>query len=295
MMCLQNIDPIAFEVGTLSVRWYGIFITLAILIGYGVACFNAKKRGISLDFMLELFLWVVPFAILFARLSYVLFHPSDFIVHSWSDVVEIFAIWEGGISILGAIPGGALGAFIACKRNKIRFGDVLDVIAPGLVLGQALGRWGNFANQELYGRAVTDAAYQVFPFAVYIDAQHGWFQATFFYEMVLNLIGFAIIMTVFYRSKKSLMTFMTYLCWYMVVRAIMEVFRDDAVSVGGIRIGVLGCSIAAGIAMILVVLIYVNKLRTGDVSVPTPKGQVPQPPKAESALDDEGDLMNKGE
>ncbi len=273
MMCLQNIDPIAFEVGTLSVRWYGIFITLAILIGYGVACFNAKKRGISLDFMLELFLWVVPFAILFARLSYVLFHPSDFIVHSWSDVVEIFAIWEGGISILGAIPGGALGAFIACKRNKIRFGDVLDVIAPGLVLGQALGRWGNFANQELYGRAVTDAAYQKFPFAVYIDAQHGWFQATFFYEMVLNLIGFAIIMTVFYRSKKSLMTFMTYISWYMVVRAIMEVFRDDAVSVGGIRIGVLGCSIAAAIAMIITVLIYVNKIRTGAVSVPAPKGE----------------------
>ena len=280
MMCLQNIDPIAFEVGTLSVRWYGIFITLAILIGYGVACFNAKKRGISLDFMLELFLWVVPFAILFARLSYVLFHPADFIVHSPSDVVEIFAIWEGGISILGAIPGGALGAFIACRRNKIRFGDILDVIAPGLVLGQALGRWGNFANQELYGRAVTEAAYQKFPFAVFIDATHspngiaGWYQATFFYEMVLNLIGFAILMCVFRRSKKNLMTFMTYICWYMVVRAIMEVFRTDAVIVGNVRIGVLGCSIAAGIAMIFTVLIYANRIHTGKVSVPEVEGEV---------------------
>lgn len=273
MICLQNIDPIAFEVGSLSVRWYGIFITLAILIGYGVTCFNAKKRGISVDFMLELFLWVVPFAILFARLSYVLFHPADFTVHSLKDFGEIFAIWEGGISILGAIPGGALGAFIACRMNKIRFADVLDVIAPGLVLGQALGRWGNFANQELYGMAITDPTYQKFPFAVYIDAQHGWFQATFFYEMVLNLIGFALLMIVFYRSKKSLMTFMTYLCWYMVVRAIMEVFRADAVSVGSIRIGVLGCSIAAGIAMILAVLIYSNKLHTGDVSLPTAKGE----------------------
>ena len=267
-MCIKNIDPIAFEIGSLSVRWYGIFITLAILIGYGVACFNAKKRGLSVDFMLELFLWVVPFAILFARLSYVLFHPSDFIVRDIKDVGEIFAIWEGGISILGAIPGGALGAFIACKRNKVRVATVLDVIAPGLVLGQALGRWGNFANRELYGMAVTNPAYQKFPFAVFIDAETGWFQATFFYEMVLNLIGFAILTCVFYRSKKNLMTFMTYLCWYMVVRAIMEVFRSDAIVAGGVRIGVLGCSIAAGIAMIITVLIYVNKIYTGAVMLP---------------------------
>ena len=147
----------------------------------------------------------------------------------------------------------------------------MDVIVPGLVLGQALGRWGNFANQELYGMAVTDPAYQKFPFAVFIDAENGWFQATFFYEMVLNLIGFVLITLVFYRSKKNLMTFMTYLVWYMVVRAIMEVFRSDAVIVGGVRIGVLGCSIAAGIAMILTVLIYVNKIHTGDVSVPEMK------------------------
>ena len=267
-MCIKNIDPIAFEIGSLSVRWYGIFITLAILIGYGVACLNAKKRGLTVDFMLELFLWVVPFAIVFARLSYVLFHPADFIVHDIKDVGEIFAIWEGGISILGAIPGGALGAFIACKRNKVKVSTVLDIIAPGLVLGQAIGRWGNFANQELYGMAVTDPAYQKFPFAVFIDAENGWFQATFFYEMVLNLIGFAILMWVFYRSKKNLMTFMTYLCWYMVVRAIMEVFRSDAIVAGGVRIGVLGCSIAAGIAMIITVLIYVNKIHTGAVMLP---------------------------
>ena len=267
-MLLKNIDPIAFEVGSLSVRWYGIFITLAILAGYGVACLNAKKRGITFDFMLELFLWVVPFAIVFARLFYVVFHPADFPIHSFKDFGSVFAIWEGGISILGAIPGGALGAFIACKRNKVQLASVLDIIAPGLVLGQALGRWGNFANQELYGMAITNPSYQKFPFAVFIDAENGWFQATFFYEMVLNLIGFAIIMCVFQRSKKNLMTFMTYMIWYMVVRAIMEVFRVDAVIAGGVRVGVLGCSIAAGIAMIVTVLIYVNKIHTG-----TPKPQ----------------------
>ncbi|MBO4473241.1 MAG: prolipoprotein diacylglyceryl transferase [Clostridia bacterium] len=267
MVILANIDPIAFHIGSLTVRWYGIFITAAILIGYAVTCINARKRGISFDFLLELFLWVVPIAILFARLSYVLFHPKDFAVHSWADFVNIFAIWEGGISILGAIPGGALGVFFACKRNKVPVSYVLDVIAPGLVLGQALGRWGNWANQELYGKPILDTAWQVFPIAVYIDAERGWFQATFFYEMVLNLIGFAILMCVFYKSKRNLMTFMTYLCWYMVVRAIMEVFRVDAVSAGGVKVGVLGCSIAAAVAMVVTVLIYANRLHTG---VPKP-------------------------
>ena len=266
-MILANIDPVAFHIGSLTVRWYGIFITAAILIGYVVTCLNARKRGISVDFLLELFLWVVPIAILFARLSYVLFHPKDFTVHSWADFVNIFAIWEGGISILGAIPGGALGVFLACKRNKVPVSYVLDVIAPGLVLGQALGRWGNWANQELYGKPITDPAWQVFPIAVFIDAENGWFQATFFYEMVLNLIGFAILMCVFHKSRRNLMTFMTYLCWYMVVRAIMEVFRADAVSAGGIRIGVLGCSIAAAISMVITVMIYAGKLHTG---VPKP-------------------------
>ncbi len=262
-MIIANINPVAFHIGSLTVRWYGLFITLAIVSGFIVACINAKKRGIKVDFMMELFLWVVPIAVVFARISYVLFHPQDYIIHNWSDVLRLIAIWEGGISILGAIPGGALGAFIACKRNKVPLSYVLDVIAPGLILGQALGRWGNWANQELYGRAVTDPAWQVFPISVFIDAENGWFQATFFYEMVLNLIGFAILMCVFYRSKRNLMTFMTYLCWYMVVRAIMEVFRSDAVSVGPVRIGVLGCAIAAGIAMLITVLIYVGKIRTG--------------------------------
>ena len=274
-MILSAIDPIAFRIGSLSVRWYGIFITSAILIGYLVACFLAKKkRGISFDFMLELFLWVVPIAILFARLSYVLFHPKDFIVRSGSDFLEIFAIWKGGISILGAIPGGALGVFLACKRNKIPFAEVMDSVAPGLVLGQALGRWGNWANQELYGKPITNEAFQVFPIAVYIDAEGGWFQATFFYEMVLNLIGFGIIFCVFYRSKKNLVTFMSYLTWYMIVRAIMEIFRADAVSVGSVRIGVLGCAIAAVASLVITVLITVRKIKTGTPRILTVKGDI---------------------
>jgi len=270
---MKNIDPVAFYLPFGShppVTWYGIFITTAILIGFVVACILAKRRGIVTDFMLELFLWVVPLAVVFARVAYIVFHPSQYPVHSWADFGKLFAINEGGISILGAIPGGALGAYFACKRNKVPYSYVLDVIAPALVLGQALGRWGNWANQELYGREILDPAYQKFPFAVYIDLEGGWFQATFFYEMVLNLIGFAILMAVFYRSNKNLMTFIAYLCWYMVVRSVMEIFRDDAVIVGGVHIGVLGCAIAAGVSMVIAILIYCHKIRTGSPKVLAP-------------------------
>ncbi|HCU56225.1 MAG TPA: prolipoprotein diacylglyceryl transferase, partial [Clostridiales bacterium] len=123
---MPNIDPVAFHLGSLTVRWYGIFITVAILSGYIVSCLNAKRRGVKLDMMLEVFLFAVPLAILGARLSYVLFHAKDFSVHSWSDFLRIFAIRKGGISILGAIPGGALGVYIACKINKVPLSYLLD-------------------------------------------------------------------------------------------------------------------------------------------------------------------------
>ncbi len=265
---LLSINPIAFEIGSISVRWYGIIITAAILIGYGYSIYEAKRHNISFDFMLELFLWVVPLAIVFARIAYVVFHIGEFFPCStWDDFVYIFAVWEGGISILGAIPGGALGVYIATKRYKISFCETLDVAAPGLILGQALGRWGNFINQELYGEAITNIAHQWFPLAVYIDGEAGWFQATFFYEMVLNLVGFAILVLISRNNNKNLTVFISYLAWYMIVRAIMESIRADAVSVGSVKIGVLGCSIAAVGAVIIFIMIKLNKIHTGEPNI----------------------------
>ncbi len=274
-MLLAN--PVAFHIGSLAIYWYGIIITLAILIAFGVVVYDSKRRKFTMDFMLELFLWVIPLAIVFARLAYVLFHASDFPLKSWEDLWVIISTRDGGISILGAIPGGALGAALACKHNKINYAEVLDMIAPGMVLGQALGRWGNFVNQELYGQQVLNENLQHFPFAVQIDThyvtdeagrvvdviENGWFQATFFYEMVLNLIGFAVLWLISRKSKKNLTVFMSYLAWYCAVRAVMESIRTDAVSVGGVKIGVVGCALAAVLAFIVILLIVFNKIRLG--------------------------------
>lgn len=273
------LNPVAFTLfGKISVYWYGIIITGAIIAGTTYVFFDCKRRKKNIDYLLTLFLWVVPLAIIFARLAYVLFHVSDFFpVNSWADFGEIFNVRGGGISILGAIPGGILGAFINGKIHKgINFSEVLDMLAPGMILGQALGRWGNFVNQELYGAEITNPSLQWFPLAVKIDEHYvydetgklvnilrdHWFQATFFYEMVLNLIGFAVIVFIGHKTKKNLVCLFAYVAWYCVVRAIMESIRTDAVVVGGVHIGVVGCSIAAGIAVVFIVLILTGVLKT---------------------------------
>ena len=273
------LNPVAFTLfGKISVYWYGIIITGAILAGTTYVFFECKRRKKDFDYLLTLFLWVVPLAIVFARLAYVLFHVGDFFpIESWADFGEIFNVRGGGISILGAIPGGVLGALINAKIHKgFNFSEVLDMLAPGVILGQALGRWGNFVNQELYGAEITNESLQWFPLAVKIDTHYvydeagklvdvlhdHWFQATFFYEMVLNLLGFAIIVVIGHKSKKNLVCILAYVAWYCVVRAIMESIRTDAVVVNGVHIGVVGCAIVAAIAVLFMVLIETGVIKT---------------------------------
>ena len=272
-------NPTAFTLfGKFPVYWYGIIITGAILAGTTYVLFECKRRKKNYEYMLTLFLWTVPFAVLFARLAYVLFHVSDFFpLESFADFGEIFNVRAGGISILGAVPGGILGAFINAKIHKeINFSEVLDMLAPGMILGQALGRWGNFVNQELYGAEITNEAWQHFPIAVQIDTHYvydengiltdilkdHWFQATFFYEMVLNLIGFAIIVVIGHKTKKNLVCLFAYIAWYCAVRAVMESIRTDAVVVGGVHIGVVGCAIASALAVLMIVLIEIGVIKT---------------------------------
>ena len=184
----------------------------------------------------------------------------------------------------GPALGGVLGAFInyvITKKsknatNKMDFRELLDILAPSMILGQALGRWGNFVNQELYGAEITNPKFQCFPFAVQIDVhpvyENGvfvtnlydhWFQATFFYEMVLNLIGFAIIVIIGRKCKKNLAPLTFYLTWYLAVRSVMESLRTDAVVSNGIHVGVVGCAIGAAISFIIFVLILTNVIHTG--------------------------------
>lgn len=269
---LLSINRVAFKIGNLEIYWYGIIITAAILIATIYCVFEFKRHKASVDYVLTLFLWVIPLAVIFARLAYVIFHPSDFFPFVsggretwWEGFLNMWDIRSGGISILGAIPGGALGAFLnhITNKEKVNFMEVLDCLAPAMILGQALGRWGNFVNQELYGKIVTNPDWQFFPFAVYIEKMSGWYQATFFYEMVLNLIGFAILVIIGRKVKKNLASLTFYLTYYLAVRSFMESLRSDAVAANGIRVGVVGCAIGAVLAFTVFMLICFDVIKTG--------------------------------
>jgi len=176
-----------FTIFGLNVKFYGILMASAMLIGVILACKNAKSRGLTSDNIFALALYILPLAIIGARLVYVL--GAD---HSYT-FLEMIKIWEGGMSIYGGIIGGAVGVLVFCLIHKKNFLDVADVAVVSLILGQAIGRWGNFFNQEVYGRIITDPSWQWFPFGVLLDNGE-WHYALFFYEFLLNLAIFVLLL-----------------------------------------------------------------------------------------------------
>ncbi len=213
-----------FGIEWLNIRWYSFIICIGICAGIAVGLLLAKKRGYSSDLPLDLVLVCIPLAFLFARIYYVAF--------SWEyykdDLLSIFAVWEGGIAFYGGFSGAVFGAWLFSRRNKIPFGDILDVGAPALILGQAIGRWGNFINQEAYGNLITNTSLKWFPYGVYIDNLGEWHQATFFYESIWNLLVFFALLWYFKRARRKGNVFVLYLVLYGAGRAYIEGLRTDS-------------------------------------------------------------------
>ncbi len=264
---LSSISNIAFTLFGRPVYWYGIIVTTAIVCAYLLYLFLAKKRGIDIDFSLELFIWIVLLAVLCCRLFYVIprkeYFPKDF---GWSDFVRIFDISEGGLTIIGGIFGGALGVLFCCLRNKkYSFAKVADCVAIALLLGQIIGRWGNFFNQELFGIEITNPKLQFFPFAVYIDRLGGWYCGLFFYEGFINAIGLitAILLNLKFKDKIKPMTMtLAYISWYAIVRGSLEFLKYEHKTFGGSNVGVVQviCFVIAPIAIVLTVLNQMGKI-----------------------------------
>lgn len=250
----------AFHIGSLSVEWYGLIIVIGMIVGLAYACWQSKKVGLTPDDIIELFLWLIPLAIVFARLLYVLPRFDEYfgnkLLHGWEKFVHIIAIWEGGITIIGGLLGGLIGAVFFSLRHKkqTNFLNVVDLVVVPVFLGQIIGRWGNFVNQEAFGLPITNKALQFFPFGVYITDANGvsgdfktivdqhiaaggggnWFCATFFYEGVWNAIGVAIAVALWrkdYQKKYPGILMIFYLFWYCLGRFWLEFLRMDAVPV----------------------------------------------------------------
>ena len=240
-----------------TIAWYGIIIAIGMVIAVIIAIYNAKKRGLKADDIFLLALYVIPIAVVGARLYYVAFAERTY--SFW----EIFKIWEGGLAIYGGVIGGAIGAALYCIIHKKNFLLVADVIMPSLILAQGIGRWGNFVNGEAYGYEVTDPAWQWFPFAVDIDGT--WHLATFFYESYWDIMVFYVLMIVYSNVKKNGVTMCGYFIGYGIGRAIIEGLRTDSLYLWntGIRVSqALSILLVIG-GIIGLILIYTIKRKRG--------------------------------
>lgn len=225
-----KVESIAFTLFGRDVAWYGIIITFAMLVGLVGAVLLSKKIKLKSDDLLEMFLIAIPMAIIFARLGYVIVRPYEYYIiqgFNFQDFINIFAVWDGGMTIITGAPGGILGGYIWCRWRKADFLRITDAIICIVILSQAIGRWGNFFNQEIFGAAINNPSWQWFPAAVYIAREGGFYQATFFYEMVLNVIGFVVMYLVSRRLLVKGHGIPLYAITYGLVRFILEFMRDD--------------------------------------------------------------------
>ena len=249
-----------------DIYWYGMLIASAFLIAYFVTNFLCKKRGYKNDLTTDMLIICIIGAIVGARLYYVIFSWESYYIKGnlAATLGNIFDIREGGLAIYGGIIGCILGLFIYSKTKKMRVLSLLDVCAPSLALGQAIGRWGNFFNQEAHGAFVEDKALQFFPYAVYLDDPKGaepagWYQATFFYESMWCLLIFAVLLFIFFRQKYHGQITLTYLALYGFERGIVEWLRTDQLTVGGVPISAILSIILCVMATSLIVILAIKK------------------------------------
>lgn len=223
-----TVESVAFEIGSISISWYGLIITFGMILSLVYAILVNKRVGLTVDDALEIFLCAVPLGILCARFGHVFARPDEYFPspYTWDDFLEIFRIWDGGLTILTGVVGGVLGAFLWTRWRKVDFIKGTDHILYIMLLAQGIGRWGNFFNQEIYGQLVTDPSLQWFPYAVYIASKGGFYQAVFFYESMSNLACFiAIAILVRHINVKGWGT-CAYLFSYSTIRFILEFFRN---------------------------------------------------------------------
>lgn len=229
-------NPILFDLGFIKIYWYSIMIFIALLIGGWLVLKEAKRFKIPEDFVTNLFFFAIPISILGARLYYVLFNWSYYSMH----LVEIFKIWEGGLAIHGGLLFGLLWVIFYTKKYKINTLKMLDMIVVGLIIGQAIGRWGNFFNGEAHGPATTLEFLQGLHLPEFIirgmNIGGVYYQPTFLYESIWCLIGF-IVLIIVRRTKYIKVGQLTgiYLIWYSIGRFLIESLRTDSLMLFGFK------------------------------------------------------------
>lgn len=234
---IEPLNRLAITLGPLHIYWYGIIIAAGALLGLILAIREGKRVGLPSDVFTDLILYAAPIGIICARLYYVAFEWDYYMDHPG----EIIKIWNGGIAIYGALIGAVVTTVIFCRVRRLPFWKVADVCAPSVILGQAIGRWGNFMNQEAHGGQTTRAALEHLHLPdfivnqMYIDG--AYYIPTFLYESVWNLLGFALLLIL--RRTAALKRgelFISYVIWYAIGRSYIEGLRTDSLMLGPLRV-----------------------------------------------------------
>lgn len=230
-------NPVLLQIGSVEIRWYSILIFIAVALGFILAIVEAKKFKISGDYMFNMLFWVVIAGLIGARLYYVFFNWSYY----QADPISILKFWEGGLAIHGGILGGFLALVLYCKKYGVRVFKMTDIISVPLLLGQAIGRWGNFFNGEAHGVATTLAHLQELHIPNFIiegmEIGGIYYQPTFLYESLWCLLG-VIVLLIVRRLKYLKVGQLTciYFMWYGVGRFFIESMRTDSLMFGGFRV-----------------------------------------------------------
>lgn len=245
-------NPTAFTILGLEIKWYGILIATGMLLGLFVASYTCKIRKVNYDDLLTAVLIILPISFIGARLYYVIFNYENY--HSFIDVINIR---EGGLAIHGGIITAIITTLVYCKIKKFRFLDFADVAAPSIILAQALGRWGNFFNGEAHGGPVTTEFINHFPKFI-VDGMNingVYYHPTFLYESIWNIVIFAILIYLLIKVKRVGVVFFTYIGLYSLGRVFIEGLRTDSLMLGPIRMAQLVSIIGVVVSIFYFVLI----------------------------------------
>jgi phosphatidylglycerol---prolipoprotein diacylglyceryl transferase len=224
------LNPIAFSLGPISVHWYGIILGTAALMGLLLAIQEGKRFKIDPDFFMDLVLIGVPTAIIGARIYYVAFQWEDYKDNLW----DVIKVWEGGIAIYGALIGAIIAGVVYSRKKGYNFWRIADICAPGLIVGQAIGRWGNFVNQEAHGGVVSEEFLrQTLHLPNFIVNQMlidgRYYHPTFLYESLWN---FGVLLVLFWLRRRSFLRagelFFSYFICYSIGRFFIEALRTDS-------------------------------------------------------------------
>ncbi|MDT2044952.1 prolipoprotein diacylglyceryl transferase [Priestia flexa] len=225
---IQPLDRVFLELGPLTIYWYGVIIGAGVLLALYIATKESTKRGLPKDTFIDLVLFAVPIAIICARIYYVAFEWDYYSQH----LNEIPQIWNGGIAIHGGLIGAILTGIVFSRVKKISFWKLADIAAPSIILGQAIGRWGNFMNQEAHGGEVSRAFLEGLHLPDFIINQmyiNGtYYHPTFLYESLWNLAGFALLIALRRVNLRRGELFLTYVIWYSIGRYFIEGMRTDS-------------------------------------------------------------------